>query len=95
MIKFGIIQMARIPKIIRDGVIDRDSSCCVLCGRQAKEIHHVMLKSHSGNNTSYNLVCVCRVCHSRIHSNNKKWFPILFNMLKKHYPNLTKEMMKK
>ena len=85
----------RLNKIMRESIIERDGGLCVICKSQAVDLHHVMLKSHSGNNSSYNLVCVCRKCHSAIHRNNKKWFPILFKLLKEYYPNITKEMMKR
>ncbi len=84
----------KIKNIIRDSVINRDK-CCVLCGGKQEQIHHVMLKSHSGNNTSKNLVCVCNRCHLKIHANEKKYFTILFNILQHDYKDLKIEDMKK
>ena len=85
----------RISRIIRSSVIDRDNKQCVLCGGKQEQIHHVMLKSHSGNNTSKNLVCVCNRCHRMIHANEKKYFTILFNILQHDYKDLKIEDMKK
>jgi len=87
--------MARIPTVIRNGVIERDDSTCQMCGRQATQIHHCLYKSFQGANISQNLICLCNSCHRKVHANGKKYFPILFNMLKEIYPNLTKELMKK
>ena len=84
-----------LTKIMRQSIIDRDDGLCIICGRPAVDLHHIMFKSRSGNNTAYNLVCVCRRCHSMIHGNNKKWFPILLKHQRKHYPNLTIEKMKR
>ena len=92
--KKRIKKSLHIDKIIRASVIDRDK-CCVLCGGKQEQIHHVMLKSHSGNNTAKNLVCVCNRCHRKIHANEKKYFITLFNILQHYYHDLTKEDMKK
>ena len=85
----------RISKIIRQAVINRDGGMCRLCHKPATQIHHIMTKAHSGNDTSMNLICVCSSCHRTIHRNEKKWFKILFNMQKEHYKDLTIEKMKK
>ena len=87
--------MARIPKIIRDSVIERDNGICRLCGRQAVDIHHLQFKSLQGNNTSFNLICLCRKHHDLAHSHQHKYFNILFESQKKLYPKLEKEMLKK
>jgi 5-methylcytosine-specific restriction endonuclease McrA len=85
----------KINKIIRSSVIQRDSGCCVLCGRKGESIHHCLYKSYGGNNTAQNLVVVCNDCHRRIHSNGKKYFPILLKLQQEHYPNLTKKDLKR
>jgi len=85
----------RIKKLVRDSVIERDSGICQVTGHQAESIHHIVYKSLGGNNTAYNLICLSNRQHIRVHANGKKWFPILFELQKKHYPKLTKKMMKK
>ena len=96
MTKSGVmLKMARIPTVIRDSVIERDSAICRVSGQQANSIHHIVYKSLGGNNSSYNLICLSNKQHIKVHANGKKWFKILFNMQKEIYPNLTKEMMKK
>lgn len=84
----------RLQKILRESIIERDGGVC-FCGKQATQLHHITYKSHSGNNTAYNLICVCNHHHFIIHSNGKHWFKVLFKMQQKKYENLTKEMMKK
>jgi len=85
----------RIKKLIREIVIERDNSICQLCGKQATQLHHIVYRSHSGDNTAYNLICLCDLCHRTVHDNGKKWFPILLEHQRKHYPNLTIEKMKR
>ena len=92
--KKRVKKLLRIDKLLRESVISRDV-VCVLCGGKQEQIHHVMLKSHSGNNTSKNLVCVCNRCHLMIHANEKKYFKILFNILQQYYNDLKIEDMKK
>ena len=85
----------RIDKIVRDSVIERDSALCQVTGHQAESIHHIVYKSLGGNNTAYNLICLSNKQHEIVHRNGKKWFKILFKLQQRHYPNLTKSMMKK
>ena len=85
----------QISKIIRESVIKRDKSICQVCGGKATQLHHVLYKSHQGANISQNLICLCNRCHITVHKNGKKWFPILLNLQRNHYPKLTKEMLKK
>jgi 5-methylcytosine-specific restriction endonuclease McrA len=76
-------------------VITRDGGVCRITGQPAESIHHIVYRSHGGNNTSYNLICLSNKQHERVHNNGKKWFKILFKMQQEIYPNLTKDMMKK
>lgn len=85
----------RISKLVREAVIERDLGICQISGQQASEIHHIVYKSYGGNNTAYNLISLSRKVHEQVHADGKKWFNILFEIQRKHYPNLTKEMMKK
>ena len=84
-----------ISKIIRESVIQRDKGLCVLSGNPATEIHHCVYKSHSGNNTAKNLICLSSKSHREVHAQGKKYFPILFKILQSHYPDLKIEDMKK
>jgi len=84
-----------IKKILRQAIIERDNEgLCQVCYKQAVDLHHIVYKSLGGNNSAYNLICLCRVHHDRVHGNGKKWFKILFRIQKKKYPELTKEKMK-
>ena len=84
-----------INKIIREEVLKRDNYTCQITGEPAVDLHHILFKSLGGNNTAYNLISLSRRGHNMPHKDGKKWFKILFKMQKKHYPNLTIEMLKK
>ena len=85
----------KINKIIRESVIDRDYGTCQLTGARGEQLHHIMLKSHGGNDTAYNLIVLSNKAHTMVHSDEKKWFKILFAMQKEHYPHLKKQDLKR
>jgi hypothetical protein len=49
-----------VPSSVRRVVIDRDQSCCRICGRhvQTPALHHIRYRSHGGPDTPDNLVTV-------------------------------------
>jgi 5-methylcytosine-specific restriction endonuclease McrA len=50
----------RVAPQVRRKVIDRDQSCCRICGRyvEAPALHHIRYRSHGGPDTVDNLVTV-------------------------------------
>ena len=57
-----------ISTATRKAVYTRDGHACVLCrdGR-AIHLHHYLPRGCGGNNSEYNLVCVCPPCHRVLH----------------------------
>lgn len=49
-----------VPSEVRDLVIDRDASCCRVCGRYVEypHLHHVLFRSQGGLDTPSNLVTI-------------------------------------
>ena len=47
--------------------IERDNGLCVLCGRVAADVHHIVFRSQLGTSDLDNLVCLCRSCHEEAH----------------------------
>jgi hypothetical protein len=68
-----------IPHATRAEIIERDNSCCRMCGVHAEipHVHHVIYRSQGGKNTSPNLVSLDWKCHERVHQNKPLWLPIL------------------
>lgn len=52
-------------------VFERDKGCCVLCGRQGNDFHHVIFRSQGGKDVPENLVVLCRNCHDKAHGIGK------------------------
>lgn len=62
---------ADIPLWIRQQVLDRDNSQCVVCGTSGDNrlhLHHVIYRSQGGTHTVDNLATVCHRDHDRIHA---------------------------
>lgn len=53
-------------------VARRDGGLCVLCGCKANDVHHVTFRSHGGEDSADNCVCLCRACHELAHGTNAK-----------------------
>lgn len=51
---------------------ERDNGLCILCGRQAVEVHHIVFRSQLGTSELSNLACLCRECHNAAHGVNAK-----------------------
>ena len=58
-------------------VEQRDRYCCRACGKKLTRggglltgihHHHIVLKSAGGQDTTWNLACVCSDCHSERHA---------------------------
>ena len=77
------------PKI-RNVVNLRDNCTCRLCGKPSVHLHHIIYRSESREliNDPDNLICLCLECHNLVHSNKKKYQPIL----KKIICNIKKEL---
>ena len=46
---------------------------CQICGKKgATEKHHKKSKGSGGNDTEENLIEVCRICHTKIHTGEIK-----------------------
>ena len=47
-------------------VFERDK-CCVLCGKEPTDLHHVKYRSAGGDDTMQNCVMLCTMCHELAH----------------------------
>jgi 5-methylcytosine-specific restriction endonuclease McrA len=55
-----------IPKATRRRVAERDDGC-LRCGKTATDIHHRQRRAVGGH-SEWNLVSLCRTCHTEVHS---------------------------
>jgi 5-methylcytosine-specific restriction endonuclease McrA len=55
---------------LRQQVLRRDSWRCQSCGAMSNlEIHHMQLRSRSGDDSEENLITLCDHCHDMVHGN--------------------------
>ncbi len=49
-------------------VLERDGWRCQFCGSmQNLQVHHLKLRSQSGDDVEQNLITLCADCHARMH----------------------------
>ena len=80
-------------KKLREQIRERDNGLCI-CGKQGGHVHHIIFRSHYGSNKPENLILLCQECHTRVHSNEKHYVPILMKYQEDRYGKLTKEDLK-
>jgi 5-methylcytosine-specific restriction endonuclease McrA len=50
-------------------VLQRDGWRCQQCGSRTNlQVHHILLRSQSGDDIEENLITLCSECHDEIHS---------------------------
>jgi 5-methylcytosine-specific restriction endonuclease McrA len=52
---------------LRDQVLIRDRGACVLCGRLATQVDHVIPREYGGTDHPGNLRSLCEPCHRASH----------------------------
>ena len=65
--------------------IAEEEPFCMLCGKTYNlHIHHVRYGSCGRHTYFGNIIRLCINCHQMVHSNKKKWQPILIELANKH-----------
>ena len=82
--------LTKITQEVRDRVYERDShdgaACCVYCGRPYPEVHHYIERGRGGLGIEQNLVCLCAICHTDLHSTgNERIKAFIKEYLMEHY----------
>lgn len=84
-VKGGKNKKVTVTKEIYNFVIERDKYCCRLCGSTNWiQLHHILYRSQRKDliNAINNCIMLCDDCHKLVHSNKKRWQPILLEMNK-------------
>lgn len=69
---------------------------CQLCGSPYNlHIHHIYYRSQGGLTVEKNLIRLCINCHQLVHSNKKKYQPMLLEKQYIKYGHFTKEEITK
>ena len=77
-------RLGLVPSEVREYVLERDGSCCRVCGRYVVEpaLHHIRYRSEGGLDVPSNLVTIGWLpghdCHlAVVHRDKRLWQPIL------------------
>ena len=69
-LKSIIIRISPIKNAPFRYILERDNNKCRLCGREEEvQVHHITPRTLGGDNHEYNLLTLCKFCHSFIHCN--------------------------
>lgn len=73
-----------VTKETYNKVYERDKGLCRLCGNNNIELHHIYYRSERKDliNDPDNCIMLCNKCHRLVHSNKKKYQPILLEIKK-------------
>ena len=65
-------------------VCERDRGMCRFCGNKNIQLHHIIYRSESKAliDDPNNCIMLCEKCHRLVHSDKKKYQPILLEMTK-------------
>lgn len=86
----------KIPEKEIYSKIVEEEPYCQLCGSTSYlHIHHIYYRSQLGLTTPKNLIRLCSECHYKVHSNKRKYQPILLEMQYKKYGYFDKEEVTK
>ncbi len=73
-----------VKKETYNTVYERDGGLCRLCGINYNlHLHHIYYRSKRKDliNDVNNCIMLCSNCHCKVHSNKKKWQPILLKKI--------------
>ena len=72
-----------VSKKTYDEVFKRDNGCCRICGKNIVELHHVYYRSERKDliDEPSNCILLCNEHHRLVHSNKKKYQPMLLKIL--------------
>ncbi len=73
----------------------RDDGLCRICKSHHVAIHHIVFRSHCGNDDERNLICLCPKHHDMAHADEKVWREKLLDMQKEIYGQIDIEELKK
>ena len=73
--------MTKAEKEAYNKTFELYDGCCAFCGNPLIEMHHIRYGACGRKTYLGNVIPLCSDHHKEVHSNKKKWQPILIEMI--------------
>lgn len=75
--------MNKAEKEVYEKSCELFNNCCALCGRTPIHRHHIRYGACGRHTYMGNIIPLCKEHHDLVHSNKKKYQPMLINIIDK------------
>lgn len=77
--------MNKKDKEVYQKTLELFNNCCAICGSNQVHCHHIRYGGLCGGRKTYmgNIIPLCKKHHDLVHTNKKKYMPILIEMIDK------------
>lgn len=73
--------MTKAEKEVYEKTYELYNGCCAICGSPYIEMHHIRYGACGRKTYLGNVIPLCYDDHKLVHSNKKKWQPVLIEMI--------------
>lgn len=77
--------MIKKEKEVYEKTLELFNGCCVFCGSPYIHMHHIRYGGLQGGRKTYmgNVIPLCKKHHDLVHTNKKKYMPMLIDIINK------------
>lgn len=79
--------MLKSEKEVYEKTIEMFNGCCALCGSPNIHLHHIRYGACGRKTYMGNIIPLCKEHHDLVHSNKKKYQPMLIELINKVLQN--------
>jgi len=79
--------MLKSEKEVYEKTIEMFNGCCALCGNPNIHCHHIRYGACGRKTYMGNIIPLCKEHHDLVHSNKKKYQPMLIDIINKVLQN--------
>ena len=76
-------------KEVYEKTLELYKGCCALCGSPYVQLHHIRYGACGRKTYMGNVIPLCKKHHDLVHTNKKKYMPMLIEMIDKRLENET------
>lgn len=79
--------MIKAEKEVYQKTFDLYNGCCAICGSPYIQMHHIRYGTSGRKTYLGNVIPLCKYHHDLVHTNKRKYQPILIKMIDKKLSN--------